>query len=82
MTPMKAIRAKCLDCCCGSSEEVKLCPCEKCSLWVYRLGTNPFIQKREYTEEDRQKMRERLAANLAKKPRKSSGTETEGGGEM
>ena len=25
MTPMKAIRAKCLDCCCGSSNEVRLC---------------------------------------------------------
>lgn len=23
--PVKAIRAKCLDCCCGSSNEVELC---------------------------------------------------------
>lgn len=29
LTPMKAIRAKCLDCCCGSSVEVKLCPVRK-----------------------------------------------------
>lgn len=26
MTPMKAIRAKCLDCCCGQAKEVRLCP--------------------------------------------------------
>ena len=26
LTPIKAIRAKCLDCCCGSAKEVELCP--------------------------------------------------------
>lgn len=41
MTPMKAIRLKCLDCCCGSSTEVKLCPAPDCTLWVYRSGHNP-----------------------------------------
>jgi len=32
ITRGKAIRLKCLDCCCGSSNEVKLCTAEKCSL--------------------------------------------------
>ena len=41
MTPMKAIRAKCLDCCCGSAHEVNLCPCEECTLYPYRFGKNP-----------------------------------------
>ncbi len=41
MTPMKAIRLKCLDCCCGSSAEVKLCPALNCPLWLYRSGHNP-----------------------------------------
>ena len=41
LTPIKAIRAKCLDCCCGQADEVKLCPCVNCSLWVYRFGHNP-----------------------------------------
>lgn len=41
-TPIKAIRAKCLDCCCGSWLEVKLCPCDKtCPLHPYRLGHRP-----------------------------------------
>lgn len=41
MTPMKAIRAKCLDCCCGQVQEVRRCPCEKCPLWAYRFGKRP-----------------------------------------
>lgn len=41
MTPLEAIRAKCLDCCCGSTHEVKLCPCKDCALWPFRFGRNP-----------------------------------------
>ncbi len=44
LTPMKAIRAKCLDCCCGSSEEVKQCPSTDCPLYEYRFGHNPNIK--------------------------------------
>lgn len=62
MTPIKAIRAKCLDCCCGSQTEVKLCTCTDCSLYPFRLGHNPNI-KREYTEEQRRAAAERLAKN-------------------
>ncbi len=40
-TPLKAIRAKCLDCCCGSYLEVTECPIEKCPLYCYRLGKDP-----------------------------------------
>ena len=41
LTPMKSIRAKCMDCSVGSSNEVKLCPCVDCALWIYRNGHNP-----------------------------------------
>lgn len=41
VTPLKAIRLKCLDCCCGSPKEVKQCPAEKCQLHPFRLGKNP-----------------------------------------
>ena len=41
ITPLKAIRLKCLDCCCGSAHEVKLCTAEKCPLYLFRLGKNP-----------------------------------------
>lgn len=38
LTRNKAIRAKCLECCCGQSYEVNKCPIKDCPLWVYRLG--------------------------------------------
>ena len=41
LTPIKAIRAKCLDCVCGSAAEVRACPCEDCPLYPYRMGHNP-----------------------------------------
>lgn len=34
----KAIRLKCLDCCCGQSAEVRKCPATECPLWRYRMG--------------------------------------------
>lgn len=40
-TPLRAIRLKCLDCCMGSSAEVRLCTVPDCSLYPYRLGHNP-----------------------------------------
>ncbi len=41
VTPMKAIRAKCLDCSCGSKNEVRLCSVQKCPLYAYRFGKRP-----------------------------------------
>jgi len=41
MTPMRAIRAKCMDCSNGSTNEVTLCPVLDCPLYVYRSGKNP-----------------------------------------
>ena len=38
LTKRKAIRAKCLDCCCGHMAEVRYCPATKCPLWPYRMG--------------------------------------------
>ena len=41
MTPLKAIRAKCLDCCGEQAKEVKLCPSSDCPLHPFRFGKNP-----------------------------------------
>lgn len=38
LTRGQAIKAKCLECCCGQYIEVKKCPCKSCPLWIYRLG--------------------------------------------
>ena len=40
-TPIKAMRKKCLDCCCGQVKEVRLCQAVECALWPYRFGRRP-----------------------------------------
>jgi hypothetical protein len=40
-SPMKAIRAKCLDCCGGQQSIVDKCSAVSCSLWPLRYGTRP-----------------------------------------
>ena len=37
----KAIRAKCLDCCCGQENEVRHCTALDCPLFPYRFGCAP-----------------------------------------
>jgi hypothetical protein len=43
-SPMSVIRAKCLECCCGSATEVLHCSSSTCALWPYRTGKNPFTE--------------------------------------
>lgn len=51
LTPMKAIRRKCLDCCNGQVKEVRLCTVEKCPLFPYRSGHRPTGDK-DIAEDD------------------------------
>ena len=59
--PVKAIRAKCLDCS-FSKKEVELCTVTKCALHPFRFGKNPYRKKikRNLTEEQKQELRDRL----------------------
>ena len=41
LTPRKAIRAKCLDCCCGHPSEVRDCTVKNCPLYPHRFGKRP-----------------------------------------
>ncbi len=50
LTPMKAIRQKCLECSCGQIKEVRLCPIKTCALYEYRMGHRP--KGEEDTAED------------------------------
>lgn len=59
MTPIQAIREKCLDCA-YTPLEVRLCPCKDCALYPFRFGKNPFRSKKEYTEEQKTAIAERL----------------------
>ena len=40
-TPLKAIRAKCLDCCGYDKSEVKNCTATDCPLYLFRKGHKP-----------------------------------------
>lgn len=61
MTPLKAIKAKCLECSCGQITEVKNCPIKDCSLWEYRTGHG---QKKTLSDEDREILRQRARQNF------------------
>jgi hypothetical protein len=41
LTPIKAIRAKCMQCSNWQYGEVAECPITDCGLWIYRMGKNP-----------------------------------------
>src|SRR6516225_292148 len=42
MSPMEAIRAKCLDCCAGSAHEIRCCVAIACPSWPFRTRRNPW----------------------------------------
>lgn len=51
-SPIKAIRAKCIDCSGKSAAESRKCVAINCPLWPFRMGVNPFhassrVAKRE-----------------------------------
>ena len=58
--PVKVIRAKCLECCCGQVKEVENCAAIACPLHEWRFGKNPFRKKIEMSEERREELRERM----------------------
>lgn len=59
--PLKALRARCLDCCCGDASEARKCIAVNCPSWPFRMGVNPFRQKRVLSAEQKQAMAARLA---------------------
>ena len=59
--PLKAIRDKCLDCCCGNAAEVRKCVSVDCPSWPFRMGTNSFRKKRDLSSAEKQARVERLA---------------------
>lgn len=55
LTRGKAIRLKCLDCCCGNSAEVRRCASIKCPLWRYRMGREECAENRADAQEKNRK---------------------------
>lgn len=48
----RAIRLKCLDCCAGQPKMVRDCPCQDCTLWIWRMGH--FTPKKDGVSETKQ----------------------------
>ena len=59
MSPLKALRLRCIDCCAGSSLEVRLCTAVSCPSWPFRLSRNPW---RAPASEERRQLGRELAA--------------------
>lgn len=43
---LSVIRAKCLDCSGYQQSEVRKCTAVRCALWPYRMGANPFSDRK------------------------------------
>jgi hypothetical protein len=55
LTPVKSIRANCLDCCDGSAKVVAYCTCNgysstECIFWPWRFGCRPETARVEFGE--------------------------------
>jgi transcriptional regulator with XRE-family HTH domain len=78
ITPTAAIRAHCLDCCGGSSAEMRKCTAVRCPSWPFRTGANPW--RAPLSEAERARRRERIArvakrAGNSPPPEKSRGVD-------
>ena len=51
--PVKAIREKCIECMGGQTYEVAKCTCERCPIYPFRLGKNPFRTAHAMSEEQK-----------------------------
>jgi hypothetical protein len=60
--PLKALQLRCLDCCCGNPNEVRKCTAVACPSWPFRMGVNPFREKRVFSDDQKQAMADRLKA--------------------
>jgi len=70
MSPLQALRARCLDCCGYQEKEVALCTAVKCPAWPFRMGSNPW---RKPPSEARREAARRLMTNLNSRRRKRAG---------
>ena len=59
--PVKAIRAKCIDCC-GAEDyinRIRDCEITECAIHPFRMGKNPYREKKKLTDEQRAMYKER-----------------------
>ena len=62
MSPLKALRLRCIDCYGGSLKSVRGCTSTDCPSWPFRMGRNPW--RKELSQERKEQLR-RLGAETA-----------------
>ena len=62
MSPLKALRLRCIDCYGGSLKSVRGCASTDCPSWPFRLGHSPW--RKELSQERKEQLR-RLGAETA-----------------
>jgi hypothetical protein len=68
MSPLRALRLRCIDCSGNSAPEVRLCTAVTCPAWPFRMGANPWRAPASEAKRERArallKERRLLARNL------------------
>ena len=62
-TPLKAIKAKCMECSAGSKMEVKNCPVTDCALYLFRFGKG---KPKNITDSQRNALKQQAKLNFKK----------------
>jgi hypothetical protein len=71
MSPLQALRARCLDCCGYQEKEVASCTAVDCPSWPFRMGTDPW--RKPASEARREAARQAMTKlNSRRRKRKSA----------
>lgn len=80
MSPLKALRLRCLDCCGDSTAEVLRCVSVFCPSWLFRMGENPWRSPpSEAKRESGRTLAERRRCAENRQQERPSGDDKEGG---
>jgi hypothetical protein len=71
MSPLRALRARCLDCCGQQANEVAACSAVACPSWPFRMGTDPW---RKPASEARREAARREMAQINRRRREGGGS--------
>ena len=66
LTPIRAIRANCIDCSGGSATEVKDCAIKTCPCYPFRMGKSPGREKIVLSDEERKRRSDRFKQTMQK----------------
>lgn len=59
---LQALRARCVDCCAGQVSEVRRCVSLNCPSWPFRMGYNPWRERKPLSAERKAQVAAALAA--------------------